>query len=120
MQCTPNTSSESSYPNLPLSQDTAQRQISAAMAPMAIEPIVPTHPQAGVIATSPATAPDAAPSIVGEPLKIHSPNIQAMVAAAVASRVLVNTSVAKPLASRLVPTLKPNQPTHSSAEPTMT
>src|SRR6478736_8036182 len=120
MQCTPNTSSESSYPNLLLSQDTAHRQISAAMAPMAIEPMVPTQPQAGVMATSPATAPEAAPSIVGDPLKIHSPNIHAMVAAAVASSVLVNTSVAKPLASRFEPTLKPNQPTHSSAAPIIT
>src|SRR5689334_18621497 len=92
----------------------------AAMAPIAIEPIVPTQPQAGVMATRPATAPDAAPSIVGEPLATHSPNIQAIVAAAVASSVLVNTSVAKPFASRLEPTLKPNQPTHSNAEPTMT
>src|SRR5688572_32739624 len=94
--------------------------MSAAMTPMAIEPIGPTQPQAGVIATRPATAPEAAPSIVGEPLTIHSPSIQARVAAAVASSVLVNTSVAKPFASRFEPTLNPNQPTHSSAEPTMT
>ena len=87
---------------------------------MAIEPIGPTQPQAGVMATRPATAPEAAPSIVGEPLTIHSPSIHASVAAAVASSVLANTSVAKPLASRLDPTLKPNQPTHSSAEPIMT
>ena len=90
------------------------------MAPMAMEPIVPTQPQAGVMATRPATAPEAAPSIVGEPLMIHSPSIQASVAAAVASSVLVNTSVAKPFASRFEPTLKPNQPTHSSEAPIMT
>ncbi len=87
---------------------------------MAIEPIGPTQPQAGVMATRPATAPEAAPSIVGDPLTIHSPSIHASVAAAVASSVLANTSVAKPLASRFDPTLKPNQPTHSSAEPIMT
>src|SRR5688572_7523965 len=93
--------------------------MSAAMTPMAIEPIVPTQPQAGVMATRPATAPDAAPSIVGEPLTIHSPSIQASVAAAVASSVLVNTSVAKPFASRFEPTLNPNQPTHSRQAPIM-
>ena len=35
-----------------------------AAIPMAIEPIGLTKPQAGVIATKPATAPDAAPSVV--------------------------------------------------------
>src|SRR6187399_2735696 len=103
-----------------LRPETAQRQMSAAITPIAMEPIGPTQPQAGVIATSPATAPEAAPSIVGEPLMIHSPSIHASVAAAVASSVLVNTSVAKPFASRFEPTLNPNQPTHSSAEPIMT
>ena len=41
---------------------------------------------AGVIATRPATAPEAAPSIEGLPLIIHSANIQDSAAAAVASR----------------------------------
>ena len=36
----------------------------------------PTNPAAGVIATRPATAPEAAPSIEGLPLIIHSANIQ--------------------------------------------
>src|SRR5687768_7039065 len=90
------------------------------MTPIAIEPIGPTQPQAGVIATRPATAPEAAPSIVGEPLTIHSASIHARVAAAVASNVFVNTSVAKPFASRFEPTLKPNQPTHSREAPIMT
>ena len=35
---------------------------------MTIAPIRPTKPQAGVIATRPATAPDAAPSIEALPL----------------------------------------------------
>ena len=41
--------------------------------------------QAGVIATRPATAPEAAPNIVGFPRKIHSPNIHATAAVAVAT-----------------------------------
>ena len=70
-----------------------------------------------MIATRPATAPEAAPSIDGLPLHIHSPNIQASAAAAVASSVLTKASAATPLASRLEPALKPNQPTHSSEAP---
>ncbi len=50
-------------------------------------PIGPTKPQAGVIATSPATAPDAAPSIDGLPLPIHSANVQDSTAAAAATKV---------------------------------
>jgi len=41
-------------------------------------------------------------------------------AAAVARIVLANTMPVKPLASRPEPTLKPNQPTHSSEAPTFT
>jgi class 3 adenylate cyclase len=47
-------------------------------------PIGPTKPQAGVMATKPATAPEAAPSIEGLPLLIHSAKVHATVAAAVA------------------------------------
>ena len=65
-------------------------------------------------------APDAAPSMVGVPRKIHSAKDQARAAAAVARIVLANTWAARPLASRLEPTLKPNQPTHSSEVPIIT
>src|SRR5262249_28925879 len=82
-----------------------------------IEPIGPIQPQAGVIATRPAIAPDAAPSIVGVPFESHSANIQERAAAAVASSVFANTMPAKPDASRFDPTLKPNQPTHRSEAP---
>src|SRR5512139_4269823 len=88
--------------------------------PIAIAPIGPTQPQAGVMATRPATAPDAAPSIVGVPRWIHSANDQASAAAAVARIVLANTMAVKPFASRPEPTLKPNQPTHSSEAPIIT
>ena len=49
---------------------------------MTMEPIGPTEPLAGVMATSPAIAPDAIPSTLGLPCETHSPNIQASAAAA--------------------------------------
>src|SRR5262245_63695038 len=94
--------------------------MSPAITPITIAPIGPTQPQAGVMATSPATAPDAAPSIVGVPRWIHSANDQASAAAAVARIVFANTIAVNPFASRPEPTLKPNQPTHSSEAPIIT
>src|SRR5690349_9654261 len=102
-----------------LSPFTPHRQITPANRPMTIAPTGPTKPHAGVIATSPATAPEAAPSIDGLPLPIHSANVQPITAAAVATRVLTNAIAAVPLASRFDPALKPNQPTHSSEAPTI-
>lgn len=97
----------------------AQKQTTPATAPSTIDPIGPTKPQAGVIATSPATAPEAAPSMVGWPRVIHSANIQPRTAAAVANCVLASTIPATPSAASSLPTLKPNQPTHSNEAPTM-
>src|SRR5499426_391251 len=77
----------------------------------------PTYPEAGVIATSPATAPEAAPSTVGLPRVIHSVNIQPRAAAAAAVLVARNALTARPLASSALPALKPNQPNQSSAAP---
>ena len=77
----PNTSSESSAPSIFFRPVTPQRQAKPATKPMTIAPIRPTLPQAGVIATRPATAPDAAPSIEGLPLNIASPMHQASTAA---------------------------------------
>src|SRR5712691_9095072 len=78
---------------------------------------MPTLPAAGVIATRPATAPDAAPSIEGLPLMTHSPNVHASTAHAVARKVLVKASAAELPASSAEPALKPNQPTHRSDAP---
>src|SRR4051812_19495240 len=117
--CTPNTSSESSAPSMRLRPLTPQRQAKPAMKPMTMAPIRPTLPQAGVIATRPATAPDAAPSIDALPLNTASPIDQASTAAAVAEKVLMKASTAELPASRAEPALKPNQPTQSSAAPTM-
>ena len=80
-------------------------------------PGIPTLPAAGVIATRPATAPDAAPSIEGLPLNIHSQAVHDSTAHAVARKVFMNASAAEPFASSAEPALKPNQPNHSIAAP---
>src|ERR1700680_2591610 len=51
--------------------------------PMIKAPRGSTKPEAGVIATSPATAPEMMPSTLGLPLLAHSTNIQGNAAAAV-------------------------------------
>src|SRR5579864_7170161 len=95
----------------------AQKQPTPAATPMTIEPPGNTKPEAGVIATSPATAPDAAPSTDGFPLAIHSANIHPSAAAAVAICVTVIAMPARPFAAVADPALKPNQPTHSNEAP---
>src|SRR4030067_213076 len=82
-------------------------------------PTGPATPAAGVTATSPATAPEAAPSRLGLPLIIHSMNIHASAAAAVATTVFTMASTAVPVASGWEPALNPTQPTHSSDAPIM-
>ena len=76
-----------------------------------------TNPEAGVMATSPATAPEMPPSTLGFPLWIHSTNIQPRAAAAVAKWVATNALVASGDAARALPALNPNQPTHSRQAP---
>src|SRR5215510_16486098 len=86
--------------------------------PIAIEPIGETLPQAGVIATRPATAAVAPPSAVGLPRCRTSMSAQATTAAEAAVLVLRNASVASGLALSALPALKPNQPVQSSPAPT--
>src|ERR1044072_8860539 len=81
-------------------------------------PVGLTKPDAGVTATRPATAPDTMPSRLGFLATIHSANIQASAAAAVATWVLIIAAPASALAATAEPALKPNQPTHSNAAPT--
>src|SRR5580704_5168713 len=95
----------------------AQKQITPAAMPMIKAGPGRTKPEAGVIATRPATAPEAAPSALGLPLEIHSANIQASAAAAVAICVTVIAMPARPLAATAEPALNPNQPTHSNEAP---
>src|SRR5213083_1826249 len=90
------------------------------MAPIRSAGMGATNPDAGVIATSPATAPLAAPRTVGFPLPIHSANIHDRHAAAVAVFVATKALVASALAASALPALKPNQPTQRSAAPVST
>src|SRR5262249_39447502 len=90
----------------------------AAM-PIQNDPIGPTNPDAGVMATRPATAPEQMPMTVGLPLIIHSTIIQVKPAVAVAGWV---RSLAMPgwrPGVTAEPALKPNHPTHSSEAPIM-
>ena len=87
--------------------------------PMITAGVGPTKPDAGVMATSPATAPEQMPITVGLPFMIHSTTIQVKPAVAVAVWV---TSMAMPACRPAVtadPALKPNQPTHSKEAPIM-
>src|ERR1700679_2033379 len=95
----------------------AQKQPTPAATPMTIEPPGSTKPDAGVMATKPATAPDAAPRTDGLPLTIHSANIQPKAAAAVAIWVTDMAMPARPFAATADPALKPNQPTQSNDAP---
>ncbi len=95
----------------------AQKQITPAAMPMMIDAPGSTKPDAGVIATRPATAPEAAPSTEGLPLLAHSANIQPSAAAAVAICVTVIAMPARPFDATAEPALNPNQPTHSSEAP---
>src|SRR5438128_4378472 len=113
---TARTSSESS--NLSLNfTPTARAQKAPAATPITVAPSRLTKPQAGVMATRPATAPDAAPRGVDFPSLTFSTPIQASRAAAVAVLVLRNAWAARLLAPSADPALKPNQPNHRMPAP---
>ena len=76
-----------------------------------------TNPEAGVMATNPATAPEIPPRTLGLPLWIHSAPIQPRAAAAAPKCVATKALVARPDAARALPALKPNHPTHSRHAP---
>src|SRR4051794_35224348 len=85
-----------------------------------IAPTGETEEQDGVIATRPATTPDAAPSEVGWPSRMRSVISQPRQAAPVATMVLTHATAAVLPAETADPALKPNQPNHSSPAPSMT
>src|SRR5579883_1042110 len=87
------------------------------MAPMRSAGMGLTNPEAGVMATNPATAPEIAPSTLGLPLRTHSANIHARAAAAVAKCVAMKALEARAEAATALPALNPNQPTHSKQAP---
>src|ERR1035441_3309383 len=76
-----------------------------------------TKPDAGVIATSPATAPEMAPRTLGFPVTHHSTNSQDMAAAAAPKCVATKALVASGPALSALPALKPNHPTHNMEAP---
>src|SRR5439155_2964541 len=87
--------------------------------PIITAPFGVTKPQAGVITTKPATAPEQKPSTLGLPLITHSMIGQTKLATAVASVVVVNALAATTSAATALPALKPYQPTHNIPVPTM-
>ena len=83
-RCTPTTSSESSKPNLYFKLTASEQRI-PAMKPITTAAQGATNAHAGVIATRPETAPDAAPNDVACPLRIFSTKSQPITAPAVAT-----------------------------------
>src|ERR1043165_1755508 len=86
---------------------------------MRIAPEESTKPQAGVMTTRPATAPEQNPRILGLPRNIHSAIGQTKEATAVARVVVVKAFAATPSAATALPALKPYHPTQSTPVPTM-
>src|SRR5215468_3379191 len=87
--------------------------------PMMIAPLESTKPQAGVITTRPATAPEQKPRTLGLPRVMYSAMAQTNEATAVAMVVVRNALAATPSAATAEPALKPYQPTQSIPVPTM-
>src|SRR6266568_6095125 len=86
---------------------------------MTTAPLAVTKPQAGVITTSPATAPEQKPRTLGLPRVMYSAIAQTNEATAVAIVVVRNAFAATPSAATAEPALKPYQPTQSMPVPTM-
>src|SRR2546425_2749007 len=95
-----------------------QQMVPAAM-PIQMEPCGLTKPQAGVMTTRPATAPEQKPRMLGLPLTIHSASGQTKEATAVARVVVVKALAATTSAATALPALNPYQPTHSMPVPTI-
>src|SRR5258708_23029863 len=77
----------------------------------------PTNPAAGVMATSPATAPEIAARALARPFFSHSATLQLKAAAAAPKCVATNALLARPPEESALPALKPNHPTHSRQAP---
>src|SRR5688500_9044951 len=88
-----------------------------AAAPIAIAAIGETKPAAGVIATRPATIPDAAPSIVAFLIRAPSTRHHISAPAAAARCVFARARAARPSPSDAEPALNPNQPNHRMPAP---
>src|SRR5215471_18309879 len=88
-----------------------------AINPITSAGIGPTNPAAGVIATSPATAPEIAPSALALPFLNHSARLQLHAAAAAPKCVATKALEAREPAASALPALKPNHPTQSKHAP---
>src|SRR5437867_12735149 len=86
---------------------------------MIIAPVESTKPHAGVITTSPATAPEQKPRMLGLPLMRYSAMAQAKEPTAVARVVVMKALAAITSAATALPALKPYHPTQSMPVPTM-
>src|SRR5207253_469871 len=91
-----------------------------AIAPTAMAPRGETDEHDGVMATRPATTPEAAPRLVGRPSRIRSTSNQPSIAAHVATVVLMKVMPATPLEATADPALNPNQPNHNRPAPIIT
>src|SRR3954447_204974 len=82
---------------------TARTATTPPARPMTMAARLFTKPHAGVMATSPATAPDAAPSVVACPVRSFSTTTQPNSPAQAASWVPMNACAAQPLAASAGP-----------------
>ena len=103
--------------DMPRRDDGMSGVIRAAMKPISNAGKGLTNPEAGVMATNPATAPEIPPSRLGLPFRSHSTKIQPNTAAAVAKWVATKALVASADAATALPALNPNQPTHKRQAP---
>src|SRR5258708_351531 len=115
--CTPKASSASSSPKAAFTLVTIPKHSTPATAPITSAGIGPTNPAAGVMATSPATAPEIAPSALALPFLNHSAALQLSAAAAAPKCVATNALDAHEPAASALPALNPNQPTHNRHAP---
>src|SRR5438128_11346549 len=115
----PKVSSASSYPSQDFNFVQAKNGTIPAATPIITAPVGATYPQAGVITTSPATAPEQNPSTLGVPRSAYSSIAHVNEATAVASVVVMNAFAAIASAARALPASNPYQPTQTKPVPTM-
>src|SRR5882672_6230180 len=84
-----------------------------------MDPVTSTKPQAGVITTRPATAPEQKPRTLGLPRVMYSAMAQVKEPTAVAIVVVMKALAATTSAATAEPALKPYHPTQSMPVPTM-
>src|ERR1035438_5280343 len=96
-----------------------RKGMAAAKSPIMTAPVASTYPVAGVITTSPATAPEQKPRIEACFLKTYSSAPHVNDPTAVDRVVVMNALAAIASAPRADPALNPYQPTQSIDVPTM-